>query len=77
MARSSDPHFCVTHRARIPLVTHHNSDRLDWIVVPKSVGFRELLINELHVTLLARHLGVRKLAHALFQRVWCPKLHRQ
>ena len=52
----------------------HNSDRVDQIVVPKSGGFHELLIKELHVTPLAGHLGVQKLTHALFQRVWWPKL---
>ena len=47
-----------------------NYDGVDQIVVPKSGGFCELLIKELHVTPLAGHLGVRKLTHALFQRVW-------
>ena len=75
MAWSSDPQFCVTHRAGVPLVTHYNSDGVDQIVVPKSSGFCELLIEELHVTPLAGHLGVQKLTHALFQRVWWPKLY--
>ena len=58
IAWSSDPQFCVTHRARVPLVIRCNSDRVDQIVVPKSGGFHELLIEELHVTPLAGHLGV-------------------
>ena len=58
MAWSSDPQFCVTHRAGIPLVTHCNSDGLEQIVVPNSSGFHELLIEELHVTPLDGHLGV-------------------
>ena len=75
MAWSSDPHFRVRHYAGIPLAIHHNSDEVDQIVVPKSDGFHELLIKELHVKPLASYLGVCKLTHALFQRVWWPKLH--
>ena len=60
MAWSSDPQFCVTHCAGVPLVTHRDSDGVDQIVVPKSSGFHELLIEELHVTPLAGHLGVLK-----------------
>ena len=74
IVRSSDPQFHVTNRAGV-LVTHPNSDGVDQIVVPKSAGFLELLIKELDVTPLADHLGVHKLAHALFKRVWWPKLH--
>ena len=58
IAWSSDPQFRVTHRAGVPLVTCHNSDGVDQIVVPKSGGFHELLIKELYVTPLAGHLGV-------------------
>ena len=69
IARSSDPEFCATYCAGVPLITHHNSDRLDQTVVPKSDGFRKPLIEKLHVTPLDSHLGVQKLTHALFQRV--------
>ena len=69
-SQSSDPQFHVTHRAAVPLVIHCNSDGVDHVVVPKSGGFHELLIEELHVTPLAGHLGVQKLIHTLFQRVW-------
>ena len=64
----------MTHRAGVPIVTRHNSNGVDQIVVSKSGGLHELLIEELHVTPLAGHLGVLKLTHALFQRVWWPKL---
>ena len=77
IAQSSDPQFCVTHRAGVSFVTHNNSDGEDQIGVPKSDGFHELLIKEFHVTPLAGHLGVQKLTHALFQRVWWPKLHER
>ena len=50
MVWSSDPQFCVKHRAGLPLVTRHNSYGVDQIVVPKSGEFHELLIEELHVT---------------------------
>ena len=54
----SDPQLCVTHHTGVPLATNRNSDRVDKIVVPRSGGFYELLIEELHVTPLAGHLGV-------------------
>ena len=54
----------MTYRAGVPLVTCHNSDGVDQIMVPKSSGFHELLIEELHVKPLASYLGVRKLTHA-------------
>ena len=74
MAPSSDPHFCVIHRAGVPLVTRHNSGGVDYIVLPQSGGFRKLLIEELHLTPFSGHLGVIKLTHVLLQRVWWPKL---
>ena len=77
MARSSDLHFCMIHRAEVPLIKCHNSNGVDQIVVPKSSGFRKFLIKKLYVTPLAGHLGVWKLTHACFQRVWWPKLHER
>ena len=58
MARSSDPQLRVTHHTGVPLDTHHNSNEVDQIVVPKNSGFHEILIEELHVTPLAGQLGV-------------------
>ena len=69
LAWFKDPQFCVIHHARVPLITHQNSDGVDQIVVPKSGGFCELLIEKLHVISLAGHVGIQKLTHALFQRV--------
>ena len=43
MARSSDPQFCLTHHMGVPLVAHCNFDRVDHIVVPKSIGFYDIL----------------------------------
>ena len=74
MAWSSDLQFRVIHRTGVPLVTHRNSDGLGQIVVPKSSEFYELLIEEIHMTPLAGYLGIWKLIHVLFQRVWWPKL---
>ena len=67
--------FVVTHHAGVPIVMCRNSDKVDQNVVPKSSGLHELLIKEIHVISLGGHLGVQKLTHALFQRVWWPKLH--
>ena len=51
IAQPSDPHFCATHRAGVPLVIQSNSDGVDQIVVPKSGGFGEILIRALYDTL--------------------------
>ena len=69
MAQSSDPQSHVTYHAGVSLVTHHNSDGVDQIVVPKTIGFREILIKKLNATSLAGYLGVWKLFQTLFQRV--------
>ena len=45
-------------------------------MIPCTNDLRELLMQELHETAIAGHLGARKLAHALFQRAWWPKLHQ-
>ena len=39
------------------------------LVVPRTGGFRNLLVSELHDSLLAGHLGARKTFLALSQRV--------
>ena len=76
IAQSSDPQFFVAHYTGVQFVTHYNFDAVYQIVVPKSGGFCELLINKLYATPLASHLGVQKLTHALFQRVWQPKIQK-
>ena len=58
MAWFSHLQFHVKHYVCVSLVTHRNSDGVDQIVAPKSSGFHELLIKELHVTPLSGHLGV-------------------
>ena len=45
-------------------------------MILRTNGLRELLMQELHETAIAGHLGARKLAHALFQRAWWPKLRQ-
>ena len=77
VAWSSDPKFHVTYYKGVPCVIYCIYNRVDQILVPKSSGFCEHLINELHVTPLASHLGVQKLTRTLFQRVWLPKLHKK
>lgn len=44
------------------------------LVVPRTGGFRNLLVSELHDSLLAGHLGARKTFLALSQRVWWPNM---
>ena len=44
------------------------------LVVPRPGGFRNLLVSELHDSLLAGHLGARKTFLALSQRVWWPNM---
>ena len=69
-AWSTDSQFQVTHCTIVPITTHYNSDGMGQIVVPQGSEFHELFIKELYVATLASHLGVKKLTHALFQRVW-------
>ena len=54
---------------RVALVTHRNSNGEDQSLVPKSSGFHELLIEELHMKPLAGYFAVLKLTHAPFKRV--------
>ena len=62
----SDPQLSVINHAGVPLVIYHNSNRVDQIVVSKSDGFHEFLIEEFYITPFFSQLGVKKLTHALF-----------
>ena len=77
MAWSRDPKLYVTHHAGVPLIMYRNSNGVHQIVIPKSGGFCKLLIEELHVTTLASHLGIQKLTHTLFQGFGGPSCIRQ
>ena len=44
------------------------------LVNPQSGGLRQLLLQELHNTSYAAHLGVRKTTPALLEWVWWPNL---
>ena len=44
------------------------------LVIPRSGGLRQLLLQELHNSSYAAHLGVRKITSALLERVWWPNL---
>ena len=65
----SNAKLFMKHLASIPIVIHQNSDQVDQLVFPQSNGYRKLLIEELHVILLAGYLGVQKLTHTLFQKI--------
>ena len=69
---SSNPKFYMTHYKGVLLVMHCDLDGMDQVLVPKSGGFHEFLIEELYITPLDSHLGIQKLTYALFQRVWWP-----
>ena len=58
IAWSSDPQFHVIHLSGVLVVTCCNSDGVAQIVVPKSGGFHQILIEELHVLPLAGLFGV-------------------
>ena len=76
---SSDPQFCVTHCAGVPLVTRH-AILMEWTKLwsPKSVHFHELLIKELYVIPLAGHLGVQKLSSYIISKGFGDaKLHER
>ena len=66
IAQFSDLQFYVTYHAGVLLVTCCNSNKVDQIAIPKSSGFYELLIGELHLTPLACYLDVQKLTYAPF-----------
>ena len=44
------------------------------LVLPNTSGLRQLVLDEFHTSVLAGHLGVRKMVDLLYQRVWWPKL---
>ena len=52
------------------------TDGGDRLVIPASGGLRQVLLGELHDSLLAGHLGARKTLQALQARVWWPHMER-
>ena len=44
------------------------------LVVPRSGGLRQLLLQELYNMSYAAHLGVQKTTFALLERAWWPNL---
>ena len=46
------------------------------LYIPAGGGLRQLLIEELHNSSYAAHLGARKTVAALKQRVFWPHMHR-
>ncbi len=49
-------------------------DGREVLVIPAVGGLRELLLAELHDSLLAGHFGVRRTLRALELRAWWPKM---
>jgi hypothetical protein len=46
----------------------------DQLVIPGSGGLRELLLCEMHDSLMSGYLGAEKMRLALVARVWLPKM---
>ena len=68
--------FYLAQQQGVTLVMRHNIQGVEQLVIPQTNGLRELLMQELHKTAIAGHLGARKLANTLFQRAWWPKLRQ-
>ena len=47
-------------------------DRREVLVIPAVGGLRQLLLAELHDSLMAGHFGVRRTLRALKGRAWWP-----
>ena len=68
--------FYLARRQGVTLVMRRNMQGVKLLVIPRTNGLHELLMQELHEIAIAGYLGARKLAHALFQRAWWPKLRQ-
>lgn len=73
LAAGSDGRYAVRLRGDLELVYRLTAEG-ERLVVPQTAGMRNLLVSELHDSLLAGHLGARKTFLALSQRVWWPKM---
>ena len=68
--------FYLARQQGVILIMSRNMQGVEQLVILHTNGLRKLLMQELHETAIAGHLGTRKLAHALLQRAWQPKLRQ-
>ena len=71
---SNDGNFCFCQVHGLKLLYHMARLNVYHLVIPRSGGLRQLLLQELHNTSYAAHLGVRKTTSALLERVWWSNL---
>ena len=69
-----DGHFCFRQVHGLKLLYHTVRPSVYQLVIPRSGGLRQLLLQELHNSSYAAHLGVRKTTYALLERVWWRNL---
>ena len=73
LARSCEGRYRLRGEGDTP-VLYRVGGESDQLVIPASGGLRELVLAELHDTLLGGHMGYFKTMSALVQRVWWPKM---
>ena len=71
---TNDGNFCFREVHGLQLLYRTPRPNVYQLVVPRSGGLRQLLLQELHNASYAAHLGVRKTTSALMERVWWPNL---
>ena len=71
---SNDGHFCFCQVHGLSLLYRMVRPNVYQLVIPQSGGLRQLLLQKLHNTGYAAHLGVRKTTSALLEWVWWPNL---
>jgi hypothetical protein len=73
LASSDDASFRLIAQDSLDLA-YRVTPKGDRLVIPGSGGLRELLLGEMHDSLLSGHLGAEKTRLALAARVWWPKM---
>ena len=58
--------FGMTQRHGISLLVKRTLQGIEQLVIPSSHGLRQMLMQELHKTAIAGHLGTRELTASLF-----------
>ena len=71
---TNDGHFSFCQVHGLKLLYRTVRPNVYELVIPRSGGLRQLLLQELHNSSYAAHLGVRKTTSALLERVWWPNL---
>lgn len=67
----SDARFTLRRVGDMDLL-YRVQDSREILVIPAVGGLRELLLAELHDSLMAGHFGVRRTLRALQARAWWP-----